>query len=223
MLTANYDDDCDIVGGKGTKIWYLYPERTILNLSEIPLHLDNLRRFQGARDVTILDHLCLCVKLAKSDVFKKFLSEQHSLHPLYNNHEVQVGYAGVHDWTEWILGDIPKGLKKHLPDYQALEHKWDIYLHKAIGLPLVYRNKSFVKAIDSCSVVLEALATHHPSADRILKREQESASLIDLDTWLPVANHIIRTSTTTTKWRTILPSVKLAQKQVTPFLSLLED
>jgi len=88
-------------------------------------------------DINILD---IAHALARVNRFNGHTSEsysvaQHSVLVAQNVPEEHKLSALLHDASEAYLGDISTPLKQLLPDYKALEHKWQHAIAQAFGLP----------------------------------------------------------------------------------------
>jgi len=145
----------------GSLVVFDKPELTLINREEIKIHITNINRFGGAVVVKLLDHECLCVLLAQEyKQFNRFLDTESYI---LQDHDIQTGYVSIHDDHESVVGDIPSGFKKHLPDFKRIEHAWETHFHNQQGMPLTYRNDKFVKALDVASLACEMRMARHPS------------------------------------------------------------
>jgi hypothetical protein len=168
---------------EGNLVYFDALETTNVQLSDIFKHIFNMRRYLGAIDVTLAEHLYLCGKLVDAlKVLPDIFTTQNNF---VNNLVVQRGYAVAHDLHEYLVVDIPSGLKPYLPDYIKIEHKAEIHVHKSIGLPLDYRNDQLIKYIDQLALVIEMAYHHHPAAARVNKKVKSNwLELKDLNTKL---------------------------------------
>ena len=129
----------------GVSIYYGEPTRTRILEADLIHHLQD-RRYNGAIDVSILQHLALCVRLARSRGYG----------------EVQTACCAVHDIHEAYLRDIPAGLKQLLPDYRRLEEIWEAHIWNVAGLSMTPDNVEAVKRIDQLALVIEMEYHSHP-------------------------------------------------------------
>lgn len=87
------------------------PEHAVIDAEDIAHNLARVCRFGGAVDgyYSVASH---CVYVSQ------FLEDQ--------GHSPYIQAAGLlHDATEAYLGDVVSGLKRLIPDYRALEDRWE--------------------------------------------------------------------------------------------------
>lgn len=132
----------------GAEIHYLEPERTPIREEDLRVHLARVRRYAGAYEITVLQHLALCVELAQAAGASDCL----------------LTYVAAHDLHEAYVGDLPTGLKQCLPDFQRLEELWEARVHHALGLgwPLHDKVAEAVKGVDHRALVVEMTHVEHP-------------------------------------------------------------
>jgi hypothetical protein len=125
----------------GQDIWYEDPSKILILEDDMFEALKNSRRYSGQLDVTILQHLALCV----------YLANHYGCKPL------ETSYVAAHDLHEAYVNDIPKGLKECLPEYQKIETAWEDYVHKHLGLlyPLPKEIQTRVTFIDLRALCVE--------------------------------------------------------------------
>lgn len=197
----------------GSPVWFLHPSRTPINLEELKIHVINLRRYVGARDVRLIDHLhiCnwLCERAPSMTRFLQFWDKSHNL--IHVDRVIQKGFVSVHDLPEAILGDVSTGLKKHLADYRGLETIWEPHVHTEIGLPLVFRSNHFCKAIDMTALVLEMQATNHPRASFYTTKYANILPSEDIDVLVEQTRKTLKTKNQNIKWNTLMKSLEEAK------------
>jgi len=131
-------DSCTV---SGQPVVYSNPTYTRVTWRDVCVHLSRVRRYGGAHDWTVLDHLALGILFG---------------------HRRQVpstvlGLFAGHDAAEYVLGDIHPRLKALMPAYGAIEEAWDEHVHQSLGLPwpLPRRLKLIVKYLDKRTLVTE--------------------------------------------------------------------
>ena len=102
-------------------------------------------RYAGHCDVTVLQHLHICIQLAH----------------LYGYDAAATAYCAAHDLHEAYVQDIVRPLKALLPDYQRIEALWEAHVHRAVGLewPLDPLMAQQVKRVDQRAVICEKVLT----------------------------------------------------------------
>jgi hypothetical protein len=126
----------------GRHVWYLEPSRTAVVEQDLYAHLSRQCRYAGAVEWTVLQHLALCVELARPygpDV---------------------MAYAAAHDLHEAYVPDLPWALARLLPGYAELSNAWEQHVHTSVGLewPPPVAIEERVKRIDILAVHLEVHA-----------------------------------------------------------------
>lgn len=158
----------DLITAEGNFVYYDNIYATNVQLSDIFQHIFNIRRYLGAIDVKLGLHLTLCAELVESLSLIP-LAFSNNDDPILDNLVIQKGYAGIHDFHEYIVTDVPSGLKPYLPDYREIEELAEDHVHRAIGLPLLHRNINFVKYIDQLALAIEMKYFKHHAATRVNK------------------------------------------------------
>lgn len=153
--------DHDYTMALGTRVWFAFPEIFRPRRDELYIHMQNICRYNGAVQISLLDHLALMVNLPYRHLDE--LAPEHE-DPILGNTSIQVGYAAIHDDAETVLGDVTSGLKRLLKDYLHLEEQWDQRFHDAQGMPLEFRNDPWVKNLDLTARILEMQWANHPAA-----------------------------------------------------------
>jgi uncharacterized protein len=134
-----------------------------INIQDIAHHLTKICRYGGA------------MKLGQH-----YSVAQHSilLYEYAKKHHTNIGiakYALMHDTSEYILGDIPNGLKKLLPDYRVLEDNLSTLIYQKYNIKSDQSIKDIVKDLDKRILLDESsiFTSHH--------KEFFKHSLRDLD------------------------------------------
>jgi hypothetical protein len=166
----------------GAEIDYLRPELTKIVLEDCLLPLSRMGRYAGLIPVTVLEHLALCVELAK----------YHSLD------DVEVALCAAHDLHEAIMVDLPTPLKALLPDYRAIEDRWEAHVHRQLGLPWPRSEKQVkrVHFIDARAAVVEMALYAHPLARRKAERSGGPATVDERCCWvaLELSERVVRSA-----------------------------
>ena len=160
-----YDGSIDVITAQGHIIDFDRPYDTVIDLKDIREHISNIRRFNGAIDVTLMHHLALAVKLSDWCLIRSWRND--GTNP---QRRIQNGYCAAHDFSEVYVGDIVTGLKRRLPGYKKLENKFDEHLHNKLGMPLKYRDYDHMKKVDTMCLALEMIYADHPAADRVCNK-----------------------------------------------------
>jgi len=124
----------------GQPIWYLYPEKTQILLEDIYAGQRNIR-YSGQNLVSIMQHSAICTGLSQ----------------LYGYSVEEIAYCAAHDLHESYINDLPKGLKEVLPDYCAIEEKWEARVHTALGFtwPPTHAMQEKIKHVDIRALCVE--------------------------------------------------------------------
>ena len=142
-----------IYTASGVPVDFENPWSTEIRLSDIEYAAANICRYNGSRRVILLDNFALATLLAR-------LYCPGNLHI--------IGLVGLHDWHETVVGDVVSGLKKLLPDYRAIEGRWEVYFRSLFGYSkdnpdLAPPDREAVRKADVRALVLECWATNHPA------------------------------------------------------------
>lgn len=137
----------------GMPIDFDYPEEAVVVWEDLFTISSNIRRYNGCIDCTLLSHHALCTVLARA---------QYGVDDL-----LAIAYAAAHDLHECYIGDVNGNLKKRLPDFQAIESKWEQAVHNTIGLPWDQRPTNKVKFVDLRALLVESRELGYKGYQRI--------------------------------------------------------
>lgn len=143
------DRRADMHTVSGVPVYLDDPWGTGILASDLRAHAAGGTRYNGAPPVTILQHSVLVAMLAEA------AGEPREV----------VEHAAGHDLAEAIpLGEVVKGLKRKLPDYQRLEHAWEPRVRVAVGLSKDFpaEVKARVKVYDRRTLMVELWWHDHP-------------------------------------------------------------
>lgn len=146
----------DICMASGEPVWFLYPERTRIRAADLQTHLARECRYNGALPWSVLQHLALCVELARHAA----VAAAH------------LPYVAAHDLHEAVVGDLPTHLKRLLPAFAPIEDAWEAHVHRSMGLsyPPEPEVKAAVKRIDHLALALEMDRFGHAMAVGVAER-----------------------------------------------------
>lgn len=144
----------DMMTISGEWIYFDKPYASEIKFQDLQIHTSNINRYNGAVHWSLLQHLTLCYLLAKH----------------YNASPKEAIYCLAHDLHEIIVGDVVSGLKKYIPQFQALELAWETRVHYALGIPLQESPKEFVKLVDLKALCIEMHFLGHPGAEITRKK-----------------------------------------------------
>ena len=144
----------------GNRIDVLRPENTPIDHADIYRGLLHQRRYAGHtwKPISILDHLTLCVSLARRLKYSK----------------KRVALCAIHDMHEAYVLDLPAGLKDALPEYkERIENPWEARVHRALGhdWPLDDLDAAAVKTVDRMALAVEVVALEYVAAQDVLSIE----------------------------------------------------
>lgn len=110
----------------GQYVNVLNPDPETLNVEDIAHGLAGALRFGAQSPIryTVAQHSVMCARGTEGDKFE----------------------ALMHDATEAYLGDMASPIKRHLPDYKALEERFSIAIANKFGFNYPYH--PLTKAID---------------------------------------------------------------------------
>ncbi len=170
----------------GQEVCYADPSATKVLDVDLFIALRRMPRYACARRWSVLQHLGLCVLLAR----------QAGLPP------ESVQAIAMHDAAEAYLLDIPKGLKELLGEvYSDLEWRWSAHVHDELGVPRPALQPSYVledvHRIDKRALVAEVAHLVHPLSDFIGQRDGAATAeelllaarvsqMLDRDLWVLV-------------------------------------
>lgn len=128
----------------GQPVVYGDPSQTEVYWADLLVALSRQPRYCGFIEWTILQHLALCVLIAR----------------IRNRTDRIVALCAGHDLHEAYVLDIPKGLKECLPGYAPIEAAWERHVHESLGLALPKPGEyAMIKAIDVRALGVE-MAEH---------------------------------------------------------------
>ena len=123
----------------GQPIWYEDPSKTVVCWQDLAAGLVRQRRYAGALNWSIAQHLALCVELARLRGYSDRL----------------VALCAAHDLHEAYTLDLPKGLKECLPGYWGIEAAWEKHVHQWLGLEVRPEDEALIKAVDVRALAVE--------------------------------------------------------------------
>lgn len=134
-------DRGDYISTYGGNFYPLDPREDEIELTTVAHALSNLCRFGGHiyEFYSVAQHCVLCSMVAP----KEFKLE-----------------ALLHDASEAYLVDIPRPIKRMLPDYQAMEQNVERVIASKFGLP--FPMSPIIKEIDTRMLITEAAALLNP-------------------------------------------------------------
>lgn len=154
------------------------PDLTTVYAEDLFDGLARQRRWLGMLDVTVLQHLALCVVLAR---------DVHELGPF------EVAWCAAHDLHEAYTQDLIRPWKKlalGATNVGALladiERGWAEHVHESIGLapPPDHAAADPVRLIDARSVACEVVGERHPRSNWYLDRTRGGPpSVVELEAW----------------------------------------
>lgn len=143
----------------GSPYSYSQPPATLAELQalQLPELLARVPRW-GGQGSSVLRHTVLTMRLAVE------LADRAG-----QPHQELRRYAAAHDLHEGVVLDIPRPLKALLPDYQALEARWEAAVHRALGLdwPRPPGVATLLERAHAEATVLEMWLIDHPDTDRM--------------------------------------------------------
>lgn len=187
----------------GHWIYFDKPEEATIDLEDLRIHTSNICRYNGAIDWKLQQHLMLCLLLAQHYAPIRLREQKPT------EHKIQIAFAAAHDLHEVYVTDLVSGLKRHLPDYRAMEALWENRVHESLGLPLCYRNEDFVKYIDMRALAIETTCIGHPGAEIISKRVGGYVDQTEIDIFNKSWNYGGERP-----WREIISAIKLASELI---------
>lgn len=108
---------------------------------------------------------------------------EHSVHASYIVRPGIEAEALMHDASEAYLADLPRPIKRSLPDYRIAEHKWEAAISKRFGL---WHNIPAVKVADNQMLRIEARAImKDPPAAWYLEDIPEPTLVVQIECWTP--------------------------------------
>jgi len=148
-LRLTPDREADMHTRSGVPVYLDRPFSTAILARDLRDHAAGGTRYNGAPPVTILQHSVLVAALAQA------AGEDEEL----------VRYCAAHDLAEAVpLGEVVTGLKRHLPEYKAMEDGWEPRIRVACGLAyhLPAGMKARIKVYDLRALMCELWWYRHP-------------------------------------------------------------
>jgi hypothetical protein len=135
----------------GQLVDFAHPDLIVLE-ADLVHGLSRSRRYAGVVDITVLEHLALCVRLAAI---------------MFPGNRAVAAYVAAHDLHETYFPDIPRPLKMLLPEYARMEKHWEAHVHLQLGLlwPLNEVVHDHVHEIDFRAPAVEPTVWGHPHGD----------------------------------------------------------
>lgn len=178
----------DITTATGQPVWFTQPWRTQIVEDDLRIALGNARRYGGHYDVTILQHLALCVELAQLEGYSP----------------VEVALCAVHDMHEAYVTDVPGPMKRYLGDaWRDIESTWVQRLHEHFGLPY-WRHQDRVKRIDQLALIVEMFHKGHPLIDVAKMR----AGIEPTTEHLIAGEYVLCWSSPAVAWHTVITAAR---------------
>jgi len=164
----------------GQPIVYADPGQTTVRSDDLFTSLSRQCRYNGHCPVTVLQHLALCVELAK--LHGVGTSEcPCEAHPC-----ACLAYVAAHDMQEAYVSDVVEGLKDCLGGvYEQLEADWERHVHESVGLswPLSEATERVVRFIDRLALMVEMTAHDFPLQSAVEEATGRAASEYEMDCW----------------------------------------
>lgn len=152
----------------GVVVDYLRPEDLEIRDDDVRDAAVNICRYNGARKVLLIHHFALCTLLALDSL----------------GTARTVGLVAQHDFPETILGDVVTGLKRLLPDYSAIEARWEARFWQHYGYaPPNDVEAGLVRRIDLRALVIETHMTQHPVAGYAAYRHGGPPTRAEMRVW----------------------------------------
>jgi hypothetical protein len=127
----------------GLKVYLADPTPEQIRLGDVVHHVARINRYTGADEYTIGQHMVVAARLAER---------------LYPEHDLLPARMLIHDVAEHVLGDVSAPLKSLLPDYKALETRWDYAVEQKFGVTFI--GDALVKEVDDRMWLTERLAVY---------------------------------------------------------------
>lgn len=156
----------------GATIFYDDPHTLDVRLEDVRIATTNICRYNGHINWRLVQHLALCVLLAREAGYDR----------------LQAAYCAAHDVHEIYAQDVVSGLKRYLPMYRAIEAAFEIHVHDQLGLPLCHKDEDLVKTQDLRALVVEMTYHNHPAASRAASYAGGAATTRELEIISTVAN-----------------------------------
>lgn len=181
----------------GIRIEYLSPETCEILDEDIAVAAENICRYNGARDVRLLDHFALVTLLAQSQRIGTMCWSPRV-----------VGLVALHDFHETVVGDVVSGLKLLLPEFKRIERLWEERFHAHFGYEMPDDDEAkLVGHIDLRALVVETHATRHPVASLTAELHGGVPTEEEWDVW-----HRVRSMSSALKWALTTEAVRAGSR-----------
>ena len=127
----------------GEKVYFLEPSAGQIRIPDVVHHVARINRYTGADTYSIGQHMVVAARMAER---------------FYPAHELLPGRMLCHDVAEHILGDVSSPLKSLLPEYKALETRWDYAVETKFDVQFI--GDALVKEVDDRMWLTERLAVY---------------------------------------------------------------
>jgi len=188
----------------GKRIYYLRPDLAVIDEWDLYMGLKNQRRYAGQLNVTILEHLCLCIFLVAH--------ARRGDMPLPVDMDMErVGmHLAAHDLHEAFVLDLPSPLKAVLPEYkERIERPWEKRVHEHFGLELPSGDmKVLVKYFDRLAYFVEATVENFWKGDIESVDVEGNHSRDSVTADMIVLFHKVRDLTPRRQWELVIGCVK---------------
>ena len=144
----------DVLMMSGQEVYFKNANSYMVNESDIARYTGGLTRYNGGIPWTVMQHHLLCIAITP------FLFPNLDRETL----QLLIGYIAMHDEHEIIVGDLSGGMRKWVPDYDAIETEWEKHFHDSQGLPLNSQYKDQLHLIDKRAQAIEMRYFVHPGA-----------------------------------------------------------
>lgn len=115
----------------GAKVYLGDPTPDQIRIPDVVHHLARIKRYTGATDYTVAQHLVCGANMAAR---------------FYPHERLLPSRVLIHDIAEHVIGDVSAPLKALLPDYKNLEIGWDTAVEKRFDL--TFQGDPLVKEVD---------------------------------------------------------------------------
>lgn len=136
----------------GVVIDFEKPEQLEVREEDIFYSHCNICRYNGARKVMLIEHDALITLLGNATEHSPRLK----------------GLFALHDFAEYVVGDIVTGLKVLLPTYKEIERGFELVIWKHFGYaPPTEEEEALIRHYDLRALATETFMTSHPVADLV--------------------------------------------------------
>lgn len=174
LYVKGIEQPADYVTGQGHPIFFDRPELAVIDDIDVVTQMQNTNRFNGAYPWDLLSHSILVHDIILSLDPSDYASANRGL---------------IHDCHEVMVGDLPTGLKKHLPDFQKMEHLWEMRFAEHYGFGRTELPEK-VKRADTLALLLEMEYFEHPPFEEVLELMPERIRELYLHSGIRDANLI---------------------------------